>query len=175
MHWRRKWQPTPVFLPGEPRDGAAWWAAVCGVAQRRTRLKRLSSSSSSRVIMNLKAEQLIQSRCPSLWPFIVPTHLPTPSSYFRCSYIKFPKSGLGFIQKLCSSPFCLKIYKSSLSLKVQLKWHFLQKAPSHLPTGDMMPVLSILHFLKIIYLYLFCEITILTSPPEFVTSAYSQN
>ena len=19
MHWRRKWQPTPVFLPGEPR------------------------------------------------------------------------------------------------------------------------------------------------------------
>ena len=28
-----------------PRDGGAWWAAVCGVAQRRTRLKRLSSSS----------------------------------------------------------------------------------------------------------------------------------
>ena len=19
MHWRRKWQPTPVFLPGEPQ------------------------------------------------------------------------------------------------------------------------------------------------------------
>ena len=29
-----------------PRDGGAWWAAVCGVAQSRTRLKRLSSSSS---------------------------------------------------------------------------------------------------------------------------------
>ena len=28
-----------------PRDGGAWWAAVCGVAQSRTRLKRLSSSS----------------------------------------------------------------------------------------------------------------------------------
>ena len=96
MHWRRKWQPTPVFLPGEshrerrlvdyspggreesdtteqlhfhfslscigegngnplqssclenPRDGGAWWAAVCGISQSRTRLKRLSSSSSSR-------------------------------------------------------------------------------------------------------------------------------
>ena len=95
MHWRRKWQPTPVFLSGKshgqkslvgcspwgrkeldtterlhfhfslscigegngnplqcsclenPRDGGAWWAAVCGVAQSRTRLKRLSSSSSS--------------------------------------------------------------------------------------------------------------------------------
>ena len=46
MHWRRKWQPTPVFLPGDPRDGGAWQAAIYGVAQSRTRLKRLSSSSS---------------------------------------------------------------------------------------------------------------------------------
>ena len=28
------------------RDGGAWWAAIYGVAQSRTRLKRLSSSSS---------------------------------------------------------------------------------------------------------------------------------
>ena len=34
-----------------PRDGGAWWAAVYGVAQSRTRLKRLSSSSSS--LLNL--------------------------------------------------------------------------------------------------------------------------
>ena len=32
-----------------PRDGGACWAAVYGVAQSRTRLKRLSSSSSSMV------------------------------------------------------------------------------------------------------------------------------
>ena len=30
-----------------PRDGGAWWAAVYGVAQSRTRLKRLSSRLSS--------------------------------------------------------------------------------------------------------------------------------
>ena len=96
MRWRRKWQPTPVFLPGKshgwrslagcspwglkesdmteqlhfhfslscigegngnphqcsclenPRDGRAWWAAVYGVSQSRTWLKRLNSSSSSR-------------------------------------------------------------------------------------------------------------------------------
>ena len=118
MHWRRKWQPTPVFLPREsqgrrslvgcrlwghtesdmtevtqqqqqqqqqqamvhgaakirhklkqlsmhacigkgngnplqcsclenPRDRRAWWAAVYGVTQSLTQLKRLSSSSSS--------------------------------------------------------------------------------------------------------------------------------
>ena len=30
-----------------PRDGGAWWAAIYGVAQNWTQLKRLSSSSSS--------------------------------------------------------------------------------------------------------------------------------
>jgi len=36
MHWRRKWQPTPVFLPGESQGWEAWWAAVYGVAQSET-------------------------------------------------------------------------------------------------------------------------------------------
>ena len=47
MHWRREWQPTPVFWPGESQGWGAWWAAVYGVAQSWTWLKRLSSSSSS--------------------------------------------------------------------------------------------------------------------------------
>ena len=48
MHWRRKWQPTPVCSCQEnPRDGGALWATVYGVAQSWTRLKRLRSSSSS--------------------------------------------------------------------------------------------------------------------------------
>ena len=48
MHWRRKWQPPPVFLPGESQGRGAWWAAVSGVTQSRTRLERVSSSSSSK-------------------------------------------------------------------------------------------------------------------------------
>ena len=95
---RRRWDPTPVLLPGKshgrrslvgcspwgheesdttgrlhfhfllscigegngnplqcscldnPRNGGAWWAAVSGVIQSRTRMKRLSSSSSSRIL-----------------------------------------------------------------------------------------------------------------------------
>ena len=95
---RRKWQPTPVLLPGKshgwrslvgcspwgceeldtaeqlhfhfslscigegngyplqcsclenPRDGGAWWVAIYGVAQSRTRLKWLSSSSNSSIL-----------------------------------------------------------------------------------------------------------------------------
>ena len=45
MHWRRKWQPTPVFLPGESQRWGSLVADVYGVAQSWTQLKRLSSSS----------------------------------------------------------------------------------------------------------------------------------
>ena len=27
----RKWQPTPVFLPGKSMDRGTWWATVHGV------------------------------------------------------------------------------------------------------------------------------------------------
>ena len=56
MHWRRKWQPTPVFLPGESQGRGAWWAAIYGVVQSRTWLKRLSSSG---VLLSLFIEFLI--------------------------------------------------------------------------------------------------------------------
>ena len=40
--------PLQCSCQENPRDGGAWWAAAYGVAQSRTWLKRLSSSSSSR-------------------------------------------------------------------------------------------------------------------------------
>ena len=43
IHWRRKWQPTPLFLPGESQGGGSLVGCVYGVAQSRTQLKRLSS------------------------------------------------------------------------------------------------------------------------------------
>ena len=47
-----------------PRDGGAWWAAVSGVAQSQTRLKRLSSSSSNDGTQALKN---ISENSPSDW------------------------------------------------------------------------------------------------------------
>ena len=47
MHWRRNGNPLQCSCLENPRDGGAWWAAVHRVAQSRTRLKRLSSSSSN--------------------------------------------------------------------------------------------------------------------------------
>ena len=42
----RNGNPLQCSCLENPRDGEAWWAAVYGVAQSGTRLKRLSSSSS---------------------------------------------------------------------------------------------------------------------------------
>ena len=56
MHRRRKWQPTPAFLPGESQGWGSLLLCHLCVAQSRTRLKRLSSSSSmhkSRVLFSL--------------------------------------------------------------------------------------------------------------------------
>ena len=45
--WRRAWHPLQCSCLESPVDGGACWAAVHGVAQSRTRLKRLSGSSST--------------------------------------------------------------------------------------------------------------------------------
>ena len=47
MRWRSNGTPLQCSCLENPRDGRAWWAAVYGVAQSWTRLRRLSSSSSS--------------------------------------------------------------------------------------------------------------------------------
>ena len=47
MHLRRNGNPLQCSCLENPRKGRAWWAAVYGVAQSRTRLMWLSSSSSS--------------------------------------------------------------------------------------------------------------------------------
>ena len=46
MLWRKKWQPAPVFLPGESQGwGSLVGCRLWGLAQSRTWLKRLSNSS----------------------------------------------------------------------------------------------------------------------------------
>ena len=47
MHWRRKWQPTPVFLPGESQRQRSLVGCRLWGRTESDRLKWLSSSSSS--------------------------------------------------------------------------------------------------------------------------------
>ena len=56
-----------------PRDGGAWWAAPYGVAQSRTRLKRLSSS----VVC------LVAQSCPTATPWAVAARLLCPRGFSR--------------------------------------------------------------------------------------------
>ena len=69
-----------------PRDGGAWWAALYGVAQSRTRLKRLSSSSWGFIYLFIYLFLFLfffnpppsSLPIPSLW--VVPVHQPQASS-----------------------------------------------------------------------------------------------
>ena len=86
MHWRRKWQPTPVFLPGESQGR---WSLVYGVAQSRTRLNRLSSSSSMSIETVMPSNHLILC-CPLLLlPSIFPNIRVFSNESVLC--IRWPK------------------------------------------------------------------------------------
>ena len=73
------------FCLENPRDGGAWWASVYGVAQSRTWLKRLSSSSTS--LINVK----------SFIFYILPIILlfPLDSAVVKKVQLSFLKSVLG--------------------------------------------------------------------------------
>ena len=76
-----------------PRDGVAWWAAIYGVAQSRTRLKQLSSSSSSRLIkMNLIFFTLLLANFVSDW-------LNVPLSWHQFLTVTFRKFAIFIKQK----------------------------------------------------------------------------
>ena len=60
MHWRRKWQPTPVFLPGESHGQRSLVGCRLWVAQSRTRLKWLSSSSSKGLLGAFQMAQKVK-------------------------------------------------------------------------------------------------------------------
>ena len=97
LHWRRKWQPTPVFLPGESQGWQSLVGfAISGVAQGQTRLKRLgsSSSSSSRLVITflLRSKHLLISwlQSPSALILLPPRN--KVSHCFHCFLIYLPWS-----------------------------------------------------------------------------------
>ena len=53
MHWRRKWHPTPVFLPGESHGRGAWWAAVYGARKQSS----LSGKESAQVLGKIEGRR----------------------------------------------------------------------------------------------------------------------
>ena len=83
-----KGTPLQCSCLESPRDGGAWWAAVYGVTQSRTRLKRLSSSSShSRgdTVPKLRVEE-------------------TTQTVFQA--LTMTPEGMSRTPKLCAKPIC---------------------------------------------------------------------
>ena len=72
----RNGNPLQCSCLENPRDGRAWWAAIYGVAQSRTRLKWLSSSSRGvkrSVYGGFIGYKYKQMTC-ELWGPLIPTH-----------------------------------------------------------------------------------------------------
>ena len=78
LHWRRKWQPTPVFLPGESQGQGSLVGCRLWVTQSQTRLKRLSSSSGSSIFNFLRNLHIV---CQS--------NLTNSYSYQQCTRAPF--------------------------------------------------------------------------------------
>ena len=86
--WRKAWQPTPVFLPGEnPMDKRAWPAMVYRAAKSRTWLKWLSTH--AYIYLNVylmwsclkMAWKLKCSRVTTHWSLQAPCAAPGSSSW----------------------------------------------------------------------------------------------
>ena len=77
----RNGNPLQYSCLENSRDRGAWWAAVYGITQSRTRLKRLSSSSTGRIclvskcICGCRQHQALSELNVYLWPALDAYHL----------------------------------------------------------------------------------------------------
>ena len=94
MHWRKHGNPLQCSCLENPRDGGAWWASIYGVAQSRIRLKRLSTSSSSRLVMPFlpRSKRLLVSWLQSPSAVILEPKIIKVFHCFHCFPICFPWS-----------------------------------------------------------------------------------
>ena len=116
-----------------PRDGAAWWAAVYGVAQSRTRLKRLSSSSSKPIVSKAwsilgfswvravpipwgstwRSQQGLAGSCPFWCCHMQTAHL-APSDLTFCGELAKQRLSLGLFVRASCSDSNLNLWKKVL-------------------------------------------------------------
>ena len=84
MHWRRKWQPTSVLLPGESQGRGSLEGCHLWVTQSWTRLKRLSSSGSSctlsQALYSVQFSRSVVSNSATSWTAACQASLPVTNS-----------------------------------------------------------------------------------------------
>ena len=67
ISWIKKWQPTPVFLPGKSHDRRSWWATVREVTKGWTQLSTHTKQNRKTVSWPTKQivrpQKVLQLRC----------------------------------------------------------------------------------------------------------------
>ena len=106
-----------------PRDGGAWWAAVYGVAQSRTRLKQLSSSSSLKLSQFFSLRRYCFEKDPWYSPYLLQIILNTSFSqsltwlYILAWHTKrqtqFSGSSIPSVSEVFHNPYLLKLKGNS--------------------------------------------------------------
>ena len=96
-----------------PRDGGAWWAAVYGVAQSWTQLKRLSSTSSNRSKSSSKTHILLIGLPIKNRLLFAETHVHWVGDAIQSSHFLSPPSPPAL-------NLCIRVFSSELALCI--KW-----------------------------------------------------
>ena len=65
--WRRAWQPTSVFLPGESMDREAWWGTIHEVTKNQTWLSVWAHSTYARILEGKATVSHFFKRWPQKW------------------------------------------------------------------------------------------------------------
>ena len=95
--WKRAWQPTPVFLPGESHGRGTWWATVHGVAES-DRTEQVNNNSQYVPSSGISPEKWwrwenmsLPSKAPWFWRGQT-SH--TPEKLANCIYNEVPSCAL---------------------------------------------------------------------------------
>ena len=137
-----------------PMDGGAWWAAVYGVAQSRTRLTRLSSSSSWEMVRDREAWRAAVHGVaksltrPSNWTICLRTGGASQRGILGCSFptlkSAFPllsKSKQAILSKIWSLTSQRNGYDRAVSVLTWLKWYSTDLNRPHCTIGDQKSVI----------------------------------
>ena len=101
--------PLQCSCQETPRDGEAWWAAVYGVAQSQTRLKRLSSSSSSKlnILLFIGIVEMPFKWVLLLQPLVNMEMLISPTESMHFQRTKLSEGGLKTVENRGGKAGCL--------------------------------------------------------------------
>ena len=92
MHWRRKWQPTPVFLPGGSQgQGSLVGCRLWGCTELDTTDATQKQQQQNLILFHLFS---LSSKLPLIQPvegFLCPLTYPLPPSFFKCFHTIWPK------------------------------------------------------------------------------------